>query len=134
MPDSVLIDIGGISEIYYPKEACGLLIGGRGKDKVYVNEFREAINIFDSSRSFKISPRLVFSVLNELEEKEELVGFFHSHPNMSPYVSSRDRKFMKLWKDKIWIIEGTDSEGKIEAIRGYRKTDNEMKEMEIKLD
>ncbi len=135
LEDRVWNRIERISKDSFPEEACGLLVGKWLDVRVVIEELREAENTFGSSKAFKIDPELVISVLGDLENKdEELVGFFHSHPNMSPYISSRDKKFMKLWLDKIWIIAGTNSNGKAREVKGYRSIGDEIKELKINRD
>lgn len=132
LKDKVWKKIERISKNSFPKEACGLLIGRWLDKRIKVQELREAENTFGSSKAFKVDPELVISVLEDLEKKEEeMVGFFHSHPNMSPYVSSRDKKFMKLWLDKVWIIAGTSSNGKVREVKGYRRIGDKMEEIKI---
>lgn len=51
----------------------------------------ETKNKQSSRSSFKIDPKFIVDTLDELEGSDmEPIGFFHTHPNMSAYVSERD--------------------------------------------
>lgn len=127
-------EIEDISQNQFPNEACGLLLGEKLATRVEIKEIREAENVFGSSTTFEIDPKFVVNTLEEKEEEdEELVGFFHSHPGLPAFISSRDEKFMELWLDKVWMIAGTDSEGDVTEVKAFRKTSEGFKEIEINL-
>lgn len=135
LPGSVKSKLQEISIKYFPKEACALLVGEKGNEKIKIQEAREAENVLKSGTAFQIDPELVVETLDELEKKKKrLVGFFHSHPKLSVFVSPRDEKFMKLWLDKVWLIAGTNDQGEITKIRAFRWTDEDYEEIEIKSD
>jgi len=134
LTESVKSTLQKISNQSFPKEASALLIGERRNEKVEIQEVKEAENVLKSRTAFQIEPELVVDTLDELEKnEEELVGFFHSHPNLSAFVSPRDEKFMKLWLDKAWLIAGTDGQGKITEIKAFSWIDEEIQELEVKL-
>lgn len=133
--ESVRENIKEISKDYFPNEASALLVGGKRGERVQVKKVVEAENVLESPTTFKIEPEFVVEVLERAEEEGlELVGFFHSHPGLSAFVSARDKKFMKLWLEKIWVIAGTDEGGEVTEIKAFRRTDAEFEEIEIRRD
>lgn len=133
--ESALKTFRRISRDYFPNEACGLLIGEKKDGKIIVKKVIEGENVLESSTTFQIKPELVIEVMEKIENNEEnMIGFFHSHPKSPPYVSARDEKFMKLWPGKIWIIAGTNENGKITEIKAFERENNSHEEIKIKLD
>jgi proteasome lid subunit RPN8/RPN11 len=97
-------------------EICGFMIGRVEKAKATVFELKSARNILNSSVRFQIDPMEFLKVLEDAERKGmDVIGFYHSHPS-SPYPSEEDRRFMKLWPDKIWLIVSSTT-GFLKAFR-----------------
>ncbi|KXB08404.1 hypothetical protein AKJ56_01425 [candidate division MSBL1 archaeon SCGC-AAA382N08] len=128
----ILKKLRRISKKVFPKEACSLLIGKFGGGNIIVEEIRETENVHDSDSSFLIDPRVIAEVLDELKSNDrELLGFFHTHPELPAFVSDRDEKFMELWGEKVWIIAGTDVSGNISEIKSFLWKDDEIIEIRI---
>ncbi len=115
-------EIEKISKKYFPNEGCALLIGKKQNEVIDIKRAIEAENVLDSPISFKMDPILVAETIEEIgdEKNKELVGFFHSHPNLTAFVSSLDRKCMELWPEKLWIIAGTDNKGRLTEIKSFK--------------
>ena len=96
-----------------PNESCALLFGKTVDDKLTVNEVFLTENIEKSSVNFTISnEQLLQGYQKAEEEKLEVVGIFHSHPDSPPYPSSTDTKFMKT-NPVVWVIySGTTNDFK----------------------
>lgn len=109
-----------ISKKSFPKEACALLIGNKEENLVKIKKVIKAENILHNSKLFKIDSRFLIEKVEEIEEgNKELLGFSHSHPHLSAYVSKQDKKFMKPWPNKIWLIAGINEERTITEIKAY---------------
>ena len=88
------------SENQKPKESCALLFG---KDNQVLDIFL-AENIDESSAKFTISnEQLIEGYKIAEEEKMEVIGIFHSHPNSDAFPSNTDKKFMQS-NPVVWII------------------------------
>ncbi len=109
-----------VSKREFPLEACSILAGRKKGDLFEVKLMIEAENRQSSRSSFKIDPKFLVDKVDEIEEREmEHIGFFHTHPDMSSFVSERDEKFMELWPGKIWTIAGTDDQGEVNDVRAF---------------
>ncbi|KXA97445.1 hypothetical protein AKJ37_02995 [candidate division MSBL1 archaeon SCGC-AAA259I09] len=107
--DTVWKDIRKVSELEFPLEACSVLAGRKENGLFKIEKMIETKNRQSSRSSFKIDPKFIVDTLDELEGSDmELIGFFHTHPNMSAYVSERDEKFMKLWPGLEPPLENLD--------------------------
>jgi proteasome lid subunit RPN8/RPN11 len=71
----------------FPNEACGLLAGkGRRVSKVY-----RMANTERGAMGYTVSPKEQFEAARQMRVEDiEMVGIYHSHPNVRPYPSSRD--------------------------------------------
>ena len=88
----------------YPIEACGILLGEKGKERAYVKKIIVTSNKLQSTTRFEISPEDVVDAFTKAQKGElEFIGFFHSHQG-SPSPSSIDEKYMKLWGNALWVI------------------------------
>lgn len=113
----------------FPYECVGLLIGASGKKEFEVKKIVKAKNTLGSLVAFETDPQFIYKVYKDAEKRGlELIGIYHSHPNLHAFVSSRDAEFMKYWTRIAWLIlsVGRDSvlerkafmmkKGKIEKI------------------
>ena len=92
----------------FPFECCGLLVGKMGKEIFDVKEVVQAENVQKSEISFEVDAELVYRAIDAAEAKRlELIGIYHSHPNMKAYISARDAEIMKLWPNVAWLVLGT---------------------------
>lgn len=115
----------------FPRECCGLLLGKFEKNVIEVKEVVEAENVLDSPVAFEVDAELVFKVIKRVEKSGlELVGIYHSHPNIAAYVSSRDSEIMKLWPGVAWLIVSAARERVVER-RAYILKDGGIEELEI---
>ena len=115
----------------FPRECCGLLLGKFGKNVIEVEEVVEAENVLGSPVAFEVDAELVFKAIKRAEKSGlELVGIYHSHPNIAAYVSSRDSEIMKLWPGVAWLIVSAARERVVER-KVYIRKDGKIKELEI---
>lgn len=126
-------DMKETTEDRFPEEASGLLLGEVEDEVIQIKELVKTKNILGSSTEFKIDPQVVFDTMEDAEGEDwNLVGFFHSHPNLAPYMSGKDKKFMKLWLNKVWLIAGTDQQGKVTDTRAFTWRAGDFEEVEIR--
>lgn len=115
----------------FPRECCGLLLGKFEKNVIEVEEVVEAENVLGSPVAFEVDAELVFKAIKRAEKSGlELVGIYHSHPNIAAYVSSRDSEIMKLWPGVAWLIVSAARERVVER-RAYILKDGGIEELEI---
>jgi proteasome lid subunit RPN8/RPN11 len=82
------------AEEAYPHECCGFLIGRTaGQDRVVVRVIRADNQRNDSPRNrYLISPEEYLRAEREAEGAGlEVIGFYHSHPDVEPRPSEFDR-------------------------------------------
>jgi proteasome lid subunit RPN8/RPN11 len=117
----------------FPFECCGLLVGRRAGTGFEVLEAVPAENLKRSPTLFEMDPQFVHLVLSKAESNGlTIVGFYHSHPGVRAYVSSRDAEFLKLWPGVAWLIISATEET-IEEKRAYVCEGDEIRELEIEV-
>jgi len=115
----------------FPRECCGLLLGKFGKNVIEVVEVVKAENVLGSPIAFEVDAELVFKTIKRADERGlELVGIYHSHPNIAAYVSSRDSEIMKLWPGVAWLIISAAKE-RVIGRKAYVLKDRGIEELEI---
>lgn len=101
----------------YPKEGCGILAGD---DKGSIEEVICTANNAEEERSpghYEIDPLAMYELEKKAEEKGySVLGFYHSHPDCEPRMSSEDRKHMI--PQMLYVIASVNN-GKCGEIRGY---------------
>lgn len=92
----------------YPYECCGLLMGQRGGNDTHVQNIIEAQNIAPEHRekNYQIDWRTLIRAVKTTRQNpkpsEQIVGFYHSHPDGSKQPSHLDRKL--AWIDRVYLI------------------------------
>lgn len=78
----------------YPQEICGILVGRFSGADVRVERARRAPNAATSERGarFVLHPRDLLAAEEELAAAEEIVGFYHSHPDVPASPSAADQE------------------------------------------
>jgi proteasome lid subunit RPN8/RPN11 len=111
----------------YPEECCGILVGRRdrttdaadaahavvvSRDILCANAAQE----LERRRRFTIDPRTLIDVIRELRGgEEEIVGFYHSHPDSDARLSSTDLTFVSLWPELVWLVIAVGKDGPRQA-------------------
>lgn len=91
-----------------PQECCGLLIGRRDGGDTHVDRIIPAGNIAESDRSknYQIDwPTLFQTIRRTRNDKDGIIGFYHSHPDGSAEPSTSDTE--SAWIDHSYIIVAT---------------------------
>ena len=90
----------------YPCECCGVLLGTRaGRDERFVKQVARCTNVHPLREShYTISPGdLISSQRNARDQKLEIVGFYHSHPDHPPTPSATDLD-EAFWNECSYLI------------------------------
>ena len=93
------------AESEYPFEACGLLLGRRLQDWLFISEVVPSPNIADEPlHNFEIDPGLRLRIQKASRKgKNGIIGHYHSHPDSEAAPSATDRS--RIYEtDLIWII------------------------------
>jgi proteasome lid subunit RPN8/RPN11 len=97
---SVLDQIRTHAEKTYPYECCGVLIGHTGDEGNRVTSLYVASNRHEENRKrrFLISPE-DYRAAEEIarKQKQEILGFYHSHPDHPAEPSTYDREHAWPW-------------------------------------
>lgn len=109
----------------FPEECCGFLLGPSGEPRK-VTALRRATNVVESNRGrrYVIDPREFLAVEKELRGSgQEILGFYHSHPNHPAEPSEFDRSHAWPWYSYVilsvrdrepadlraWLLDGATS-------------------------
>ncbi len=98
----------------YPNEGCGILVG---KGKVGFWHVLRAVPVPNRNEErshdrFEISPKDYLQVEKEARtDGLDVVGFFHSHPDVPPYPSMTDAQF--AWGGYLTVIVGVFGGSKV---------------------
>ncbi|MEE8299622.1 MAG: M67 family metallopeptidase [Thermodesulfobacteriota bacterium] len=103
------------AESGYPNEVCGVLIGKNGK----ITEFKDCRNL-NGERArdrYELDP-VSFQEADDWarENKMEIIGIYHSHPDHPSIPSEFDRA--RAWPDWVYIIFSIDT-GKYNDARAW---------------
>ena len=108
----------------YPVECCGILVGTRINGEIEFIEAREATNQTQGNAQnthFVIDPLDLYQVEKELEGSgQEIVGFYHSHPDCKAILSDEDRKYMV--PGLVYVIVSVTANGVVDVKSYTRKS------------
>jgi proteasome lid subunit RPN8/RPN11 len=123
LPQSILTQIQAHCTRSYPNECCGALVGKIGGDIKTVISAPSLTNAEPTNpeRRFVIDP----SELNALEQSaradgNEIVGFYHSHPDCPARPSSTDLEW--AWPVYSYMIVSVEK-GEIADVKSHELND-----------
>jgi proteasome lid subunit RPN8/RPN11 len=93
VPQSAYDSIRGHGEETYPHECCGVLLGRiDGDERVVTSVARAGNTRTDSAHNrYNIDPKDLIRIQREGRERgEDIIGFYHSHPDHPARWSSTD--------------------------------------------
>ena len=112
----------------YPQECCGVLVGVTNRlgspPSTEVLAAVDALNVHtgDRSRRFAIAPEFLLEIhKTAAREGQEVVGYYHSHPDGSDKPSETDREV--AWPDVSYLILGVDADRRV-TLRSWRLSDD----------
>jgi len=94
------------AERSYPHECCGFLLGAAPGSVKQVREVRGASNARDDSPAnrYRIDPDEMFRVQRASQERgDEILGFYHSHPDVEARPSDYDRRHAWPWYSYVIV-------------------------------
>lgn len=89
----------------WPHECCGVLIGCHEDRGAYVRRAVAAANIAegDRTRNYQIDWKTLFNTIRTARDTpDEVIGFYHSHPDGSNSPSKRDAE--SAWLGYVYVI------------------------------
>lgn len=103
----------------YPEECCGVLVGTMSAVRARVVHLLETANVAPRRRRrYAIDPEsLLFAHRQAREAGQEVVGYYHSHPDASASPSARDLE--EAWPGVCYLIVEVVA-GAAVALRGWR--------------
>lgn len=117
----------------YPHEGCGILVGERQDDFWFITRSVPVLNR-NTERShdrFEISPHDYLRVEKEARKDGwDIVGFFHSHPDVAPYPSPVDAQF--AWANFLTVIVGVFGGQKV-RVRAHLYDGQQFRELPIRV-
>lgn len=151
LSEYVLKQISLHAEREYPREACGMIIGPKGKENAIgvfpVRNIQEELHREnpekyprDAKTAYYMDPDQVKIVEKEAASKDfELKAVYHSHPDHEVYFSKEDRYLAAPWGEPnhpevswivISVVEG-HAEAMSEFVWDAEKKDYMEKKLEI---
>ena len=132
IPHTAYVTLRRHGEEAYPHECCGVLLGRFEEDGTRtVTEAAPCRNTREDSphNRYHIDPKELIRIQREGRERgEEVVGFYHSHPDHAPHYSTTDLEEAH-WIGCSYVITNVDK-GKSMVpnsfeLRGKDETDKE---------
>ena len=117
LPESIEASIVTAARETAPEECCGVLGGTFGEETSRVATAHPTRNVADDPRRrYLIDPEEQLAVFERLEDRgEDIVGFYHSHPQGLPSPSRTDAE-AAAWPGKSYVI--VSLEGEVAALEG----------------
>jgi len=116
----------------YPNECCGVLLGRVDDDARVVTSVARCGNTRDDSphNRYNIDPRELIRIQREARERgEDIVGFYHSHPDHPPHWSPTDLAEAH-WFGCSYVITSVDK-GKAAVTNSFELTGSEEDEKQL---
>ena len=126
IPADLMQQINDAAEAAYPEECCGLLAGRTAANgDITVTRLGISNNVAsgDRSRRFEVDPKVRFDLMRalddgDIDEAEEIIGHYHSHPNHPARPSEHDLE-MAFEPDLIWLVVGV-ADGHANEVRAWK--------------
>jgi proteasome lid subunit RPN8/RPN11 len=108
LPASVVEAAAAAAASGYPFEICGALVGQSDGTSASVLRLVPFPNVAEESqrrRRFVIDPAGYVKLDRELRGSgEQILGFYHSHPDHEAAPSQTDLEYFRLWPETVWLI------------------------------
>lgn len=125
LPPSTLQRLLRIARRDHPQETCGILVGRRIAGRGYVKHAVEGRNIAfgDQRTTYQLDWPTLFATIRACRAAgDEIVGFYHSHPNGSCEPSRRDLE--TAWLEHSYLILGAPYHD-VASAASWRVTEND---------
>jgi len=103
----------------YPAEGCGMLLGRDVDGERHVSQAIPARNVeAEAATRYTIAAEDFLMAEREARARRlEVVGFYHSHPDVEPTPSATDTR--DAWRDYTYVIVGVRA-GKSDEVTAWR--------------
>jgi proteasome lid subunit RPN8/RPN11 len=121
------------ARLFFPREACGVLIGHERSATVTVTEVLGSANLHERNpeSNYILDPKVMLAAeLLAKRQHLDVVGVWHSHPDRPPRPSEKDRS--RAWPGWSYVIISTTRSGFISA-SSWRLVADRFKEQKIEL-
>lgn len=120
------------SRAEYPDEACGVILGPRGKD--HALRFKPMINAAHSPTFYEFDPKDLFSLYREVDDNdEEIVIIYHSHTETEAYPSRTDIAYAGEPGAHYVLVSTREEIAPATEFRSYRIVDGSVTEEEVSI-
>jgi proteasome lid subunit RPN8/RPN11 len=126
IPQRILDDIGEHSKETYPEECCGILVGQDKDGDHLITESHRADNVAEERRHerYLIDEKKLIEVMKAVRGTgEDVVGFYHSHPDYPSRPSGFDTE-TAAWPGYSYLIASVEKDG-VESVRSWVMPDGE---------
>ena len=118
----------------YPYECCGVLVGNKSDNdqvRIVTSTVRTDNTRTDSPQNrYNIDPKQIIRIMRESEEhNEEIVGFYHSHPDHPAQWSKTDLAEAHWWKTS-YVITSVEK-GKAVLTNSFELTGNDENDKQL---
>ncbi|MFB6154368.1 MAG: desampylase [Haloferacaceae archaeon] len=117
-----------------PAEVCGVLVGtrdGEGGDRV--RSTRRVSNVADTPRTaYELDPAETMDAVDAVEAAgDDVVGFYHSHPESRARPSATDRE-RATWTGYVYLIVGLGPDDP--EVRAWRWTGSAFDPLSVRVE
>jgi len=117
-----------------PEEVCGVL-GGReasAGDPARVTRHERVPNVAATPRTrYELDPEALFATLQRVDDGDDVVGFYHSHP-AGPDAPSATDEAQATWPDAVYaIVSLAETEPRLGA---WRWTGERFEELRVRIE
>lgn len=116
----------------YPHECCGVLLGSMEGEERVVSSIARCGNTREDSpqNRYNIDPRELIRIQREARERgEDIIGFYHSHPDHPPQWSPTDLAEAH-WFGCSYVITSVEK-GKAVTTNSFELTGSEEKDKQL---
>jgi len=118
LPEALQARMFAHAEADYPHECCGILVGRAADERRVIEDLVEAANVREDRRAdrFELDPKTLLRVTRELRGTgQDVVGYYHSHPDHPAEPSATDLEFGALWPEHAFVIVEVRSRKSVRA-------------------
>lgn len=113
--DKQLAHVEEHARAVYPEECCGMLVGARSDGTVALSvDSTPNLHRARARDRYEVDPSEILRVGRAAERQgQEIVGFYHSHPDHPPCPSAGDTE--RAWPGYVYLIVGVGAGGRTET-------------------
>jgi len=135
LPENLAAAIATHGEQTFPDECCGVLLGHEADGQRTVEQLLPIENEWDEEerrRRFLITPQAMMRAEREARQRgQDILGFYHSHPNAPARPSEFDREHAWPWYS---YLIASIREGRFDVLTGWQLRDDRTAYDEVTID